>query len=197
MSLSSKIYGIMAEYKTPADAMHAAEKVRDAGFRRWDVFTPFPVHGMDKAMGLGNSRVGWFAFIGGVTGYATGMLMIWWMNAVDYQIVIGGKPMFSPFGAFPPSYELTILFSAFGAIGGTTAEPNHSVVLPAPASALNQERVAPLSSCISSSSPSRASMVHTAKRSPSPRATARAIASLEGLPSSEISARSTLKRRVV
>jgi hypothetical protein len=46
------------------------------------------------------------------------MLMIWWMNAVDYRIVVGGKPMFSPFGAFPPSYELTILLGAFGAIGG-------------------------------------------------------------------------------
>lgn len=118
MSTSAKIHGIMAEYTTPADAMHAAEKVRDAGFRKWDVFTPFPVHGMDKAMGLKNSKVGWFSFIGGVTGYTTGMLMIWWMNAVDYQIVIGGKPMFSPFGAFPPSYELTILLGAFGAIGG-------------------------------------------------------------------------------
>ena len=48
--------------------MHAAEKVRDAGFTQWDVFTPFPVHGMDKAMGLKNSKVGWFSFIGGVTG---------------------------------------------------------------------------------------------------------------------------------
>ena len=118
MNGTSKIHGIMAEYVTPADAMHAAEKVRDAGFRKWDVFTPFPVHGMDKAMGLKNSKVGWFSFIGGVTGYTTGMLMIWWMNAVDYKIVIGGKPMFSPFGAFPPAYELTILLGAFGAIGG-------------------------------------------------------------------------------
>ena len=118
MSTSAKVHGIMAEYTTPADAMHAAEKVRDAGFRKWDVFTPFPVHGMDKAMGLKNSRVGWFSFIGGCTGYTTGMLMIWWMNAVDYKIMIGGKPMFSPFGAFPPSYELTILLGAFGAIGG-------------------------------------------------------------------------------
>ena len=116
--MNAKIHGIMAEYTTPADAMHAAEKVRDAGFRKWDVFTPFPVHGMDKAMGLKNSRVGWFSFIGGVTGYTTGMLMIWWMNAVDYKVLIGGKPMFSPFGAFPPSYELTILLGAFGAIGG-------------------------------------------------------------------------------
>jgi hypothetical protein len=115
MSLS---YGIIAEFDTPADAMHAAEKVRDAGFRKWDVFTPFPVHGMDKAMGLKNSKVGWFSFLGGVTGYTTGMLMIWFMNKFDYPILVGGKPMFSPFSAFPPSYELTILLGAFGALGG-------------------------------------------------------------------------------
>jgi hypothetical protein len=111
-------YAVMAEFDTPADVMHAAEHVRDAGFSRWDVFTPFPIHGMDKAMGLKNSRVGYFSFIGGVIGYTSGMLMIWWMNAVDYPIIIGGKPMFSPWGAFPPSYELTILLGAFGALGG-------------------------------------------------------------------------------
>jgi hypothetical protein len=115
---AAKPYGIVAEFTTAASVLHAAEKVRQAGFRQWDVFTPFPVHGMDKAMGLSNSRVGWFAFIGGVIGYATGMLMIWYMNALDYPIVIGGKPMFSPFSAFPPSYELTILFGAFGALFG-------------------------------------------------------------------------------
>jgi hypothetical protein len=113
-----KPYGVIAEFITPADAMHAAEKIRDAGFTRWDVFTPFPVHGMDKAMGLKNSKVGWFAFLGGTTGYACGMLMIWFMNALNYPIVVGGKPMFSPFAAFPPSYELTILFGAFGSLFG-------------------------------------------------------------------------------
>jgi hypothetical protein len=114
----SKPYGVIAEFTNAAGIMHAAEKVRDAGFTRWDVFTPFPVHGMDKAMGLKNSKVGWFAFLGGVTGYTTGMLMIWFMNAIDYPLVVGGKPMFSPFSAFPPSYELTILFGAFGSLGG-------------------------------------------------------------------------------
>lgn len=118
MSDTNKAYGLVAEFTTPADTMHAAEKVRDAGFTRWDVFTPFPIHGMDKAMGIKNSKVGWFAFIGGVIGYTSGMLMIWFLNAVDYPIPVGGKPMFSPFGAFPPSYELTILLGAFGAIGG-------------------------------------------------------------------------------
>jgi hypothetical protein len=108
----------MAEFETPADILHAAEKVRATGYHQWDVFTPFPVHGMDRAMGLRNSKVGWFSFIGGCTGYLTGMLMIYYMNAYDYRIVIGGKPMFSPFYSFPPSYELTILFGSFGALLG-------------------------------------------------------------------------------
>ena len=118
MSESATPYGLIAEFGTPADAMHAAEKIRDRGFKRWDVYSPYPVHGMDKAMGLKNSKVGWFSFLGGVTGYTTGMLMIWFMNKFDYPILIGGKPLFSPFGAFPPSYELTILLGAFGALGG-------------------------------------------------------------------------------
>jgi len=111
-------YGLVAEFETPAATMHAAEIIRDSGFTRWDVFTPYPVHGMDDAMGMKSSKVGWYSFIGGVTGYTTGMIMIWWMNAYDYPIVIGGKPMFSPMSAFPPSYELTILFGSFGALLG-------------------------------------------------------------------------------
>ncbi len=111
-------HGLMAVFDTPADAMRAAEQVRDAGYSKWDVHTPFPVHGLDAAMGLPNSKVGWFTFLGGVAGYTTGMTMIWWMNAFDYKIVIGGKPMFSPIYSFPPSYELTILFGAFGSLFG-------------------------------------------------------------------------------
>ncbi len=118
MAGTSKPYGVIAEFDTPAATLHAAGQVREAGFTHWDVFTPYPVHGMDQAMGLKNSKVGWFSFIGGCTGYATGMVMIWWMNAYDYAIPVGGKPMFSPFAAFPPSYELTILFGAFGALLG-------------------------------------------------------------------------------
>lgn len=113
-----KPYGLIAEFETPADLLHAAEKVRDAGFRQWDVFTPFPVHGMDRAMGIRNSSVGWFSFIGGATGYTIGMLMIWYMNAFDYPVPVGGKPMFSPFYPFVPCFELTILLGSFGAFLG-------------------------------------------------------------------------------
>jgi len=115
---TSQPYALLAEFETTADILHAAEKVRDAGYRQWEVFTPFAVHGMDKAMGVKSSKVGWFSFIGGVIGYTSGMLMIWYMNAYDYRIPVGGKPMFSPFAAFPPSYELTILLGSFGALFG-------------------------------------------------------------------------------
>jgi len=118
MSTSAKPYALVAEYDTPAVAMHAAEKIRDAGYKRWDVHTPFPVHGMDGAMGLRNSRVGWFTFFGGASGFTLGMLMIWWMGSVDYAIPVGGKPLFSPIFAFPVAYELTILLGSFGTLFG-------------------------------------------------------------------------------
>lgn len=118
MSGVGRHYGVLAEYDTPADVMAAAEKVRDAGYTQWDVHTPFPVHGMDDAMGLKNSKVGWFTFCGGMTGFFGGNLMIWFMNSFDYGIVVGGKPLYSPLFAFPVSYELTILLSAFGSLFG-------------------------------------------------------------------------------
>lgn len=113
-----KSLGLLAQFETPADILHAAVAVRDAGFRKWDVFTPFPIHGMDDAMALPNSKVGYFTFCGGVTGFFTGMTMIWFMNKFDYGLVVGGKPLFTPLFAFPVSYELTILLSAFGTLFG-------------------------------------------------------------------------------
>jgi len=118
MADTSRKYGLLAEYENVADVMAAAAKVRDAGFRRWDVYTPFPVHGMDDAMGLKNSKVGWFTFICGLSGLTLGMFMIWWMNAYDYALVVGGKPLFSPIFAFPVAYECTILLGAFGSLFG-------------------------------------------------------------------------------
>jgi hypothetical protein len=118
MSASAKPYGILARYDTAADIFEAALKVRDAGYRKWDVYTPFPIHGMDEAMGLEKSKVGYFTFVGGFTGFTTGMTMIWYMNKFDYPLVVGGKPLFTPLYAFPVSYELTILLSAFGTLFG-------------------------------------------------------------------------------
>src|SRR2546427_4636429 len=103
-----KTYGIIAEFDMPAATMRAAEIIRDAGFKKWDVFTPYPMHGLDKAMGMKSSKVGWFSFIGGGTGFTLGKLMIWWMNAFDYAIPICGKPAYNPLSALPPPSGLTI-----------------------------------------------------------------------------------------
>ena len=116
--MAEKPFGLIATFETPGSLMHAAELVRDAGYTKWDCITPFPVHGLDKAMGIRRSRVPRISLAGGITGFCTGMSMIWFMDRFDYPITVGGKPLFSPLFAFPVSYELTILFTAFATIGG-------------------------------------------------------------------------------
>jgi hypothetical protein len=111
-------YGLAAVFDTAPAVYHAAEVVRDAGYKFWDCITPFPVHGLDRAMGVRRSKVPRFSFLGGLIGFTTGMSLIWYTNAYDYPLIVGGKPLFSPMFAFPVSYELTILFTAFATIGG-------------------------------------------------------------------------------
>ncbi len=116
-----KNYGLVAEFDSPAAVLSAAEKVRDAGYRRWDVFSPFPIHGLDKVMGFGNSRVGWFSFIFGAGAFIGTMLLIWFCNDFDYPILIGGKPMFSPPMSLVPSYILLVLAAGVGTFIGMIA----------------------------------------------------------------------------
>ena len=116
--MSAQSYGLIATYDSAAGLYQAAQLVRDAGYKQWDCITPFPVHGLDTAMGLKRSVVPRFSLVGGITGFFTGMSLIWWTGAVDYPLIVGGKPYFSPMFAFPVAYELTILFTAFATIGG-------------------------------------------------------------------------------
>lgn len=115
------LYGLLAEFKNPGELVHAAEGVHTAGYRRFDTHSPFPIHGMDKAMGLGNSKVGVFALGGGLTGLATGYLLQWWTGAIDYPLNISGKPAFAVEPSIPVMFELTILFAALGAVVGMFA----------------------------------------------------------------------------
>ena len=116
--MSAKPYGILAEFDSPAAILSAAEKVRDAGYSRWDVFTPFPIHGMDKVMNLKNSLVGWFALAGGAFMFLNVVGLIWFANAFDYPLVVGGKPGFTLPSSVPIMFELMVLLSAFGALFG-------------------------------------------------------------------------------
>ncbi len=118
---SEPVYGLLAEFADPAALLHAAEETRKAGYRHFDVHSPFPIHGMDKAMGLGNSLVGFFTLGGGITGFALAYWLQWWTGAVAYPLNISGKPFFAIEPSIPVIFELTVLFSAFGAVAGMFA----------------------------------------------------------------------------
>jgi len=111
-------YAVAGTFSSAKDLYDAAGKVRQAGYTKWECFSPIPVHGLDAQMGYSRSKVPCFTLAGGVTGFFTGMLIVWFMNAFDYPLIVGGKPYFSPIYPFPVFYELTILFSAFGTLFG-------------------------------------------------------------------------------
>ncbi|MGD0674227.1 MAG: DUF3341 domain-containing protein [Polyangiaceae bacterium] len=112
---------VLAEFESARGVLHAAERVRDAGYERWDTHTPFPVHGMDRAMGLKDSPLGWIVLAFALTGLSGAFVMMHWMNGIDYPTIVGDKPAGAP-GTVPSMvpimFELTILLSAFGAVLG-------------------------------------------------------------------------------
>jgi len=113
-----KIYSVLAEFSSPGQLLKAAEKVREAGYEKYDCHSPFPIHGMDKAMGLKRSPVGYIAGICGLCGGLFAMWLQWWTSAVDYPIVISGKPLFSYQAFIIVTFGLTILGAALGAVIG-------------------------------------------------------------------------------
>jgi hypothetical protein len=116
-----RLWGLLAEFDTPGALVRAAARVRDAGYRRWDCHSPFPVHGLDRAMGLCDTRVPWLVLGAGIAGAAAAILMQWWMNARDYPLIVSGKPLFSLPAEIPIAFELTVLFAALAAFAGLFA----------------------------------------------------------------------------
>lgn len=110
-----KVYGIGAEFPNVSALYHAAEKVRDKGFKRWDVHSPFPIHGMDQAMGLGKSWLSAVVLCGGIGGLLTAIILEFYPSWIDYPLIVHGKPFnWATVPAFfPIMFELTVLCSAF------------------------------------------------------------------------------------
>ncbi len=111
-------WGYLAEFDSVDALLAACEKVRDAGFVKFDAFAPFPIHGLDEAMGIRTSRLPAVVLGGGVTGAGAALLLQWWTNAVDYPYRISGKPFFGLPVAIPITFELTILLAAVGGFVG-------------------------------------------------------------------------------
>ena len=108
----------LAEFNTPEECVHAAEKLRDAGYKKFDAHTPYPIHGMDDAMGMKDTPLGWIVLALGITGCLSGFAMMQWMNGIDYPLIIGGKPSDAFPSMIPIMFECTILLSAFAAVFG-------------------------------------------------------------------------------
>lgn len=111
-------YGVVAEFESAADIYHAAEKVTAEGYTRVDSHTPFPIHGIDKALRHPPSHLGWICVTCGLIGILLAQLMMWWMNGVDYQYVVAGKRAYDWPTTIPITFECMVLLSAFGAVFG-------------------------------------------------------------------------------
>ncbi|MGC1272482.1 MAG: quinol:electron acceptor oxidoreductase subunit ActD [Planctomycetaceae bacterium] len=128
-----RLAGVVAEFDSPKTLMAAAEVVRDAGYVRWDTHTPYPIHGMDEAMGIRRTVLPWIVLAGGLTGVTVAILLQYWTNASawaenivgwpfsGYQYPISGKPYWSLPANIPIAFELTVLFSAFAGFLGMIA----------------------------------------------------------------------------
>jgi hypothetical protein len=118
MAKLNKEIGVLAEYDSPQAIYHACEQIRDAGYRSFDSYTPFPVHGLDKAMGIKASYLPWIVLTAGTTGACLAMFFMIWVSAYDYPLNIGGKPPWSIPAFIPITFEVTVLFSGLTAVFG-------------------------------------------------------------------------------
>ncbi len=118
MAEQKSVFGILARFDSPTALMGAARKMDREGYRSFDCHSPFPIHGMDHAMGMKKSKLGWIVAACGFLGASGALLMQWWMSTVDYPLVISGKPFFSLPAFIPITFELCVLLSGFGTLFG-------------------------------------------------------------------------------
>lgn len=114
------VHGIAAEFSKTPEVVHAAEKVRDAGYTKWDVMTPFPIHGMEASMGIKRTILPALAAGAALTGVGGALAMQFWMNN-DYEMVVQGKPYLAWEPFTPITFELGILLTAFTCLFGMLA----------------------------------------------------------------------------
>ena len=127
-STESTTYALVAEFETVPAVMAASERVRDAGFSRWDVHSPMPIHGINVSMGLRPTILPWITLVHGVAGLLIGLFLVWWINAKTvswaptslqgYEFFVSGKPLFSLPANIPILFEMTVLLAAIGTLLG-------------------------------------------------------------------------------
>ena len=117
----SHIYGVLGEFETEHELVRAAEKAREAGYRRVEGYAPFPVEGLSEALGLKRNQVPLIALIGGLCGGLGGFFFQYWVNVISYPINIAGRPLNSWPAFIPVTFELTILGASLASVFGMLA----------------------------------------------------------------------------
>lgn len=121
MSRRGDVYGLLAEFGDPESILEAVRRAREAGYRRMDAFTPFPVEGLSEELGFHRSAVPAVVLTGGLIGAVGGYLLQYWLNVLDYPINVGGRPLHSAPMFVIVAFELTILAAALFAVLGMLA----------------------------------------------------------------------------
>ncbi len=132
MAEKQKIYGLMAEFEEPTAIVLAARRAHEAGYRKMDAYTPFPIEELDHALAIGHTRLPLIVLIGGLVGCVGGFVLCYWVSTSVYPLNIGGRPLNSWPAFIPVTFECTILLAALAAVLGMLAlnglpQPYHPV----------------------------------------------------------------------
>lgn len=111
-------FGAVAEFESASAIFKAASRSIEAGYTKVDTHTPFPIHGMDRALKQGPSHLGWYVVVGGIAGIVIAQLLQWWTNAYNYEIWVSGKPPYAWEATIPITFELMVLGAALVAVAG-------------------------------------------------------------------------------
>ena len=110
------IFGVTALYNNPDAIISAASKIASSGFTKWDVNSPYPIHGIDKAMKMKPSKLGIVTLVFGLSGAVLALILMWWTMSVDYPMIIGGKPYFSLPAFIPVTFEVTVIMATLSTV---------------------------------------------------------------------------------
>ena len=119
--MKTPIYGLVAEFDTPAEIVAAARKAHQQGYRKMDAYSPFPVEGLSEAVGFHHDNVALICLVGGLIGLATAYAMQYWINVIAYPVNVGGRPLHSWPAFIVVCFEMTILFGGLAAAFGMLA----------------------------------------------------------------------------
>ncbi len=112
------LYGLMAEFESPAELLGASRRAYEEGYRKMDAYSPYPIHELTEALGIRPTKLPWLVLAGGIVGCGAALLMMWFSATIHYPINVGGRPLASWPMFIPITFEVTVLFASVTAVFG-------------------------------------------------------------------------------